>query len=418
MKNTRYKNYLLLPALAVSSLSLCSFAQADPIGLDSGAIIKAIKDVQASVDDNGKKTVALGFAGVTAYEQAMYQYNENLLTSNEANQSAKTVESSASDGKKQTEAFIKQNLQRVANAYLSTASGAIDADQINQQIKKQIAFVNNLTLGVPASDTLYANSPNAMYSGFGSFNPSISTYLNSDKSYTIGKPPINRDNYFSFASLITPNAYSENETNAAKAFVDYLTKSYSDPSSDIDMTAFRTYVNSLPSKIQAAALYNFISSTPYKAFQLALRSYLANQSVAENNLQKLMSERTPSKDKVKGIYDENGKEISNPSPLQVEQYQANHRVDDPKWIKGLQKMSAANVQREVAVELAQMLKQNEQAHLDRERILATLTAIQLQQNQQTNSTDMQIKVGAVNAEIQGLRGQTDVNQPNSLPKKQ
>ena len=48
----------------------------------------------------------------------------------------------------------------------------------------------------------------------------------------------------------------------------------------------------------------------------------------------------------------------------------------PKWYQHLQTATPANLQRETLMVLAEIENQNYQAHLDRERILATLTAQQ------------------------------------------
>ena len=68
------------------------------------------------------------------------------------------------------------------------------------------------------------------------------------------------------------------------------------------------------------------------------------------------------------------------SPLQVEAYQANHRIQDSKWYQSVQNASPADVQRNILIVLAEIEHQNYEAHLDRERLLAAITASNLQTN--------------------------------------
>ena len=431
MKRLILKKHIILPVLAAASFGLSSLALADNVNntnpsytgsnivipsnnnnsVNSSGIINAIEDV-------GNKMVALGFAGMTAFDQAMYQFDQNLVNIVNANTAASTVEQdTSSTSVTNTNNYIQSSLQDIPNSFLSTAEGAINADTITDQIKNQNVLVNNLTLGVPGSDTLYINDPTALSSGYGSLSPAISNYYNTNIAYKIGPPPINDDNYFSISSLLGPSVYTSSDLNAANAYMAYLTQSYNNPASMLNLSDLKSYVNGLKPRRQPAALYKFLSSSQYQDYQLALRSYTANKSVAINNFEHLIAERTPSKTAVSGIYDNQGNEISKPSPLQVEQYQANNRIDNPTWLQSLQSMSSTSLQREIAVELAQVIKQNQQAHMDRERILTTLSAMQLQGSQASAMT-LNTLAQQVNQQISSLTGKHNNNRNNTAQETQ
>ncbi len=408
MKNNA-KKFIFLPVLAAASLGMSTLALADngtnnnttyaaptPGGnpVETAAIISAIKDI-------GNKMVALGFAGMSAFDQAMYQYDKNLLNTLNANTAGLTVAQNTPTAGTQTNNYIQQSFQAIPNGMLSTAEGAINASKVTNEIKAQNALVNNLTLGVPASDSLYINNPLAMV---GAYNTTyaLQNFYNSSTAYTVGPTTINDDSYFNISSITSPNAYTSTQQTAANTYMAYLTQSYNSAAGSLDLADLKSYLNSLPAPSQPQALYNFVSSSQYQNYQLTMRSMMANKSIAINNFESLIAERTPSKTAVQGITTPDGQTtIAKPSPLQVEQYQALHRVDNPAWIESLQNQSSTTLQREIAVELAQIIKQNYQAHLDREHILTTMSALQLSSSQ-ASTMAMNTLAQQVNDEIKGL----------------
>lgn len=417
------KKHIILPVVAAASISIAPFALANmspilPSNNNNSGTTNAVKKgdkeitnaikggdttITKAIKEVGDKVVALGFAGMTAFDQAMYQFDQNLLKSYNANTAGTIVNQNAANSATATNAYVKKSFQNIPNSFLSTAEDAIGASKIEKEIKNENSLINNLTLGVPASDTLYINQPTVIAAGYGSYSPAISHYYHSDVKYTVGPPKINDNNYFSIASILAPSAYSNKQLSAANTYLTYLSQSYQNPASKLKLSNLKNYINTLKPDEQSSALYNFVSSAAYKKYQLALRSYMANKSIAINNFEHLIAERTPSKKKVAGIYNSKGQEISNPSPMQVEQYQANHRIDNPAWIQSLQKMSSANLQRQIAVELAQVIKQNQQAHQDRERMLATLSAMQLEADQAEHMT-LVTSSEKVNEDIASLTG--------------
>lgn len=437
MKNNA-KKFIFLPVLAAASLGMSTLALADngtnnnnnttyaaptPPGDNSGEvteIIDAIKDI-------GNKMVGLGFAGMSAFDQAMYQYDQNLLNTLNANTAGLTVAQNTPTAGTQTNTYIQQNFQNIPNGMLSTAEGAINASSVTSEIQAQNALVNNLTLGVPASDSLYINNPLAMV---GAYNASyaLQNFYNSSTAYTVGPTTINDDSYFNIASITAPDAYTSTQQTAANTYIAYLTQSYNNAAGVLDLADLKSYLNSLPAPSQPQALYNFVSSSQYQNYQLTMRSMMANKSIAINNFESLIAERTPSKTAVQGITTPDGQTtISKPSPLQVEQYQALHRVDNPTWIESLQNQSSTTLQREIAVELAQIIKQNYQAHLDNEHILTTMSALQLSSSQGSsmalNTLAQQVNdkiknLGKSGSSAGGQTSQQAKNQADKSSKKQ
>ena len=145
---------------------------------------------------------------------------------------------------------------------------------------------------------------------------------------------------------------------------------------------------------------------------MTIRTLLAIRSISINALNQLINERTP----MPGLAAAAGLDkLTNPtaketqelkenvaSPLQVEDYQANHRFEDPNWYHSIQSDSPATVQRNTLILLTEIEHQNYQAHIDRERLLSAILASNLQRNLTTMSTVLQQSGGEVNSEINSV----------------
>lgn len=362
-------------------------------------------DVKMAIQDLGNKIVALSFSGMTSFNQAMYQFDQNLVQSEQADQASYVAQQAMLAQKSPLDTFVGEVLQNFSNAFASTSFLAKNAQNIQSAIQAQNALINNLTIGVPASDTLYINEPSILSASYSSFSPILNKYYNSTENYSLGPVKLNRDNYFTVDSVIIPEAYTEGQLAGANAYMDYLTERYRNPAKMFDIAGLKSYIGSLRSEQAGAALYSFLTSTEYQQYQLAVRSLTAVRSVGIGNFEHLIAERTPSAKPIGGVMDSTGKPVTHPSVLQAESYRARFRVQDGKWVQSLQQMSSASLQREIAVELATVIQQNHQAHLDSERILATLSSMQLQQS---NSLEMGLSdlVHAVNQKIAGLNGES------------
>jgi intracellular multiplication protein IcmX len=69
------------------------------------------------------------------------------------------------------------------------------------------------------------------------------------------------------------------------------------------------------------------------------------------------------------------------SPLEVENYIANERLNNPQWFQEMKTASPATVQREQVLILAEIESALQRNHLDNERLLATLSIMALQSSQ-------------------------------------
>ncbi len=415
MKRSNPKKKVILSIIAIAGLALSSitlagtaasskvsFTASPPTnggGSDNSCFIAAIKTV-------GNKMVALAFSGATVIDNAIFQYDPNLLTILNANTAATTISAAkAKSAGTATNAFVQDQFQSIPNQILPTNEGMMNAKIIQDQRNKQSKVISSLTTDVPASDTLYSNNPLVIQS----------QYTNGS-NYYIGPPNINDDSYFNFSTLFSPKAYTTDEQTAVNDYIQYLTQSYNTPSTALNLSILESDLNAMKPKDQYNTLYNIISGqsklgAAYQQYQLAMRSNMASESIALSNLNYLIAERAPSKTKVSGIADSQGKAISKPSSLQVKAYQANNRIDNPDWIKGLQKQSSATLQRETVVLLAQIAHQNYQAHLDRERIIASLSAMELQGNA-ANQILLITKAQAVNTAI-GELGKSNASSDSS-----
>jgi len=304
---------------------------------------------------------AVAHAGEKQLTQAMYEYDKDLPTVMQVNQSqqnlSKEVNQTATQNTGAKEVF---QLSALADPIVATQPNAkqTGAPQRNQDRNNAIA---QLTVNTPASDTLYSTNPlvvNAQYNN------------GSGPKFDVAKPTVLHDNYFNFGSVINPVVYTPDQANAAKYYVTYLSKDYTPLTTGVDFSKFVSAMHNSKPDRQYTLLRNLMTNPTFQKYELALRSAVASQTVATNNLNYLMAERTP----VKGLGTKAGMSTADASPLQVEKYQATRRVNSKQWYQQMQAATPATVQRETLFVLAELEKQNYQAHLDRERILATLTA--------------------------------------------
>lgn len=139
---------------------------------------------------------------------------------------------------------------------------------------------------------------------------------------------------------------------------------------------------------QAAELRD---SDKVKRYLAELRSYVAAQSVGINNFYYLYAQRIiqeglgktlnvhkPSTVNATGAITA-GEVIPDVSPLQAEEYLANRRVRDPAWYKDMESTtSPLTIARETLYVLAEMRWELFKTRLENQRLLATLSTVQLQ----------------------------------------
>ncbi len=206
-------------------------------------------------------------------------------------------------------------------------------------------------------------------------------------------------NALSFDSLIAPTIYREvkvgegdNETGqvnqplVANTFIQYAT-GLANPMRTADFTSMK-----LPSdqSNRNAYLYQLQEKPTVRDYLTALRNYTAQLSVGISNFYYLYNERMPIKDarladKASALVIPPSNPLLPPaptgavSPLEIEKYLATRRVSDSGWYTAMQNALPSTLLRETLFLLAEIPPMLFQLHLDLERILATMSAMQIQQ---------------------------------------
>lgn len=371
------------------SLALMSNANASSRSSDGGnkpsgdpfsGLIAAIKQV-------GNEMKALATASAKTANATMYQIDSYLLPASQANsQSDNTVTQARNTGANLTQSQLTNNLLQFPEEVNNPSQ--LDDPTLAALINNRKQVIPNLTAKTPASDTLYISGKSDSMASM----------------YGVAKPSTLHDNYFNFDSLITPAAYDDNQEKAAQAYIQYATQQYQSLINGIHFSKLKSELNNLSPSKRAQKLQAFINDPVYQKYQLAIRSLLASKSVALSNLNYLMAKRTP----VKGLATKTG--IPNDpalpkgyaSPLEVENYVANERLNNPEWAKAMQSASPATVNREELMILAEIESELQRNHLDHERLLATLSIMTLQSNQFSQMT--------LQTEAQKVNGVIDPNQ--------
>ncbi|AIT64073.1 hypothetical protein [Coxiella burnetii] len=360
MKNFRVLGIASFLALGVASTS--ALADIDPMS----GVIKAIKEV-------GLEVQALAIASKKSVSNMKYQLDKNLDLALQAdvekNNALQTVKNNAgTNTQNQISGTLLQFPEQVINA------SQLNDAQMAATIKNRKNLIPNLTTAIPASDTLYLTDAE---------DPLANTY-------GVAKPDSLYDNYFNFDSLFAPSAYNSDQQQAATTYLQYLTKPYQSLTDNIHFSELKDNLNKLSAEKRADKLKSFLNNPAYQKFQLAVRSLIATKSIAIDNFNTLLNERVP----VKGL----GAEVGMPddphlpkgyaSPLQVENYIANQRINSPDWFKQMKTASPAVVAREQVLILAEIESQLERNHLDNERLLATLSLMALQG---TKNSEMELQ---------------------------
>ncbi len=344
----------LMTLLALTAVTAAQVGYASPNAANGGQSAGG-SSIVAAINKLGDKIVALAEAGAKSVNQLMYQFDKDLPSTVKANTVTVKNKTLTQTINKETQAASQQNITHTLQEISYSVTPPKQGTEAYQQLKNYRNHNSSITLsaGTKASDSLYT-APND--------HPYQAQILG------VAKPKANQlhNNYFNYASLIMPTAYTSPELQAAKRFVQYATKDYAPLTEGIDLSALR---NKSP-----AELKKFISSPAWQKYQLNIRSMMAARSIILNNLNHLIAERNP----IKKLGNNAGLSTKSASPLQLEKYIATHRATNKKWYQQMQAASPATVQRETLFVLAEIEKQNYQAHLDRERLLAAITGIELQ----------------------------------------
>ena len=286
-------------------------------------------------------------------------------------------------------------LQPMSDNLLEVGSGMINTSAVSQRLINDTNLKASLSTQLSASDTIYSNDPLVL--ALDSQNASELP------SWGLTQPTTLHDNYFSFSSLLQPLVYTDNGT-AATGFLTFITQGYNNPAAPINYSAFQQKLGQAQGPGDKMSLYlQLLNDSNYINYQLSARSALASRSVAVNNFQNLITERTPvaGLGTTAGLVSSTGTPIPNASPLEVESYLATRRANNPAWYTQVQTESPASVQRETLAVLAEIEAQNFQAHLDSERLLATVSA-QLASASGTATQINAAQASQVNTDIQAF----------------
>ncbi len=178
------------------------------------------------------------------------------------------------------------------------------------------------------------------------------------------------DANFDVSSLLSSLSYTDEDTKKnAENYIQFIT-SLADPVSSINMSTLTSEQRRL-----------LQSSNTGRYYVRYIRGVVAARSLAANNLLRMYAERIPQTDlgKLAGMKEKDA------SPLEVKTYLATRRADNQTWYQSMAVASDSTVMKETLNILAEIEKQNHEAQMQNERILATLSVMVLQ-NIQANKT--------------------------------
>ncbi len=368
MKQLKNKSRLCILAAIGAVISAPIYATA-PVLVNnnqdgSGGVVQAIEKLAAQVK-------ALAMAGADTVSDAVYQFDQNLpgiVQANTAN--SKLMASVETAATAQTLSEIHDHLSEFPQQLVPPKP---DNDS-NPDTKLQ-----QMTVDIPASDTLYLPSQRVQV-----FMPSR-------------RPPPSRDDYFSIDSIIGPVAYTSDQVLAAQSYIKFITQAYMPMGSSIDFKQL--------SGMSPKGFENFQRiSIVYQTYQASVRSYMALSSISLSNFNSLIAERTvqtglgASAGLTAPSSDGSLQPVADASPLQVENFVANRRISSVPWYQSMAAASPATVQRETLFVLAEIESQLQQLHMDNERALVSLSALNIS-NALSIKTTVQTQEQSVNSAI-------------------
>lgn len=112
----------------------------------------------------------------------------------------------------------------------------------------------------------------------------------------------------------------------------------------------------------------------YRRYQVILRGAIAARSVGLSNLFHIASERQTQI----GLGSLAGMSKPNASEMEVRDFRANRRIEDPKWFESLQKAGLYDLSRESVALLAEIRKEMHESRKDTERLIAAISMLQIQ----------------------------------------
>jgi hypothetical protein len=181
---------------------------------------------------------------------------------------------------------------------------------------------------------------------------------------------------FDMATLLGPLQYDEknskdmDDSKSATNFI-LFSSGMVNPPQVLDLTRFN-----------ATQLSGILNNALVQQYLISLRSLVAQKSVGLNNLYQLYAERIPvSTQKLAQSVPEirNTKLYPEASPMKIDQYMATRRFSDPNWESMIQKKATpAELMRQEIYLLREIRYELYQGRVQNERVLATLSVMELQ----------------------------------------
>lgn len=253
-----------------------------------------------------------------------------------------------------TDVTMALNLQKIiSDQDTSTAAAKLTLSNITKLLSPSSIFFGQALLTIPGSDTAVpCQGQNC---------------------------PVIDNSAFDVDTLMGSDGYDSTQQKA----VDNLMSFLSGAAQPLPTLALSTDQKTRAQQLQRPDVQQFL---------LAKRALVAAQSLAISNLNYLAQERNI----ISGLgtkagmttlpTDGNEKPVADASLLQLEEFMINRRVGNTAWYQAMNNAPPAVLQRETLYVLAEMQQQMLQMQMTNERLLATMSMIQMQANGMATAT--------------------------------
>lgn len=416
--NKKLKKINLINAAAIAVLTVSSLANADspsstPTSPSDNKNSNGLGIVIA-IQELGNKIQGLSQAGVRSVNEMAYSLDQSFWPSMQLNAKHTDIqERMRAQTRENVDQAVKKNLQPFAATTLTyTTKTQPEVKLVLDQTKLQQDSLNQLK-NLDASDSIYS-----LVQGIDS-----SVYWTRKN---LGRAGAN-DDAFNFAAFIEPAAYNPEQLKNSDNFIGYATKQYQSYTDGLNLTELKQGLVEYQKqgvKVLSQKIDEFRKNPAYQNYQLTIRSMVANKSVSADILSGIAAERKPimttqadsqldTISRAIGVEPQTitvktpeGQSVSMyryASPLQIAQYRANYRLNDPKWFQEVAGDSSENLQRKSVVLLAEINRQLLQNHLDNEKVMGAL-AILSQQTGDVSAMMLKTQTNDVNAAIKQFAG--------------
>ena len=198
---------------------------------------------------------------------------------------------------------------------------------------------------------------------------------------------LNYDPSLNANALLAPETYTPEQELMAKYFA-LFAADFGDP---IPKIRLRGLTQNQILDLQA-------NDPNFRKFIVAKRSFIANRSVGLGNIYQLIANRIPQS----GLGDKAGLGNKPISATALQDYLATRRANDAQWYADMAGASSTTIQRENLNVLVEIQKQLQQLHKDNERLLLTLSLMQLQGTQMSRA-NMKLEELSIDRTVKQMR---------------